>query len=460
MAPTLTFYGATRTVTGSRHLLTLDEKHQVLIDCGLFQGSEELREANVGEFPFDPRALNAVVITHAHIDHIGQLPKLVAEGFKGPIYATPATIGLAKLTLPDSGRLQEEDARHQKKHGFGTGVPLYTEGDAYACLKKFEPISYHTRTALPGGASFQYFGAGHILGSAMVEIALANGEILLMGGDLGRYNAPIIRDPETVEYADYLVIESTYGDRVHPSEDPLIQLERVLADAWQSGGTVLIPSFAIGRTQELLFYIKKLQDQNKIGRFPIYIDSPMAVSATRLYREAKEEFDQDMLISVEEGHSDLEPSGVTFVRDREQSKGINAQSGPQIIIAGSGMANGGRILHHLLRRLSNPSTIVLFSGYQASGTLGRRILEGSPVVKVLGNEVEVRARVEKINALSAHAGQDEMMRWLSGFTSAPKKTLIVHGEPPAQDALAAKIESDPGWKTAIPEFGDWIEIGK
>lgn len=458
MTPTLGFYGATRTVTGSKHLLKVG-KAQVLFDCGLFQGQRDLRNLNWAPFPFNPTELDAVVLTHAHIDHIGMLPKLVKDGLNAPVYATPATIGIAKISLPDSGRLQEEEARYHNKHGLRTGAePLYSEQEAYESIKRLKPVRYHERHELPGGASWVYKHAGHILGSAFAEVALPNGELLLMSGDLGRFDSPIIKDPEIVDYTDYLVIESTYGDRLHSHESPLEKLEQSIQWAWQNGGTILIPSFAIGRTQELLYYLKQLQDQGRMPRISIYIDSPMAISATQLYASATDEHDDEMRISVANGDSDLEPRGLMYVRDREQSKGLNRQDGPQIIISGSGMANGGRIRHHLINRLGSENTLVLFTGYQAEGTLGRDLLEGKPQVEIFGKEVQVAAKVDQINSLSAHADQAEMLNWLGNFSTAPKKTFIVHGEPGPQEVLAEKIRQELGWSVEIPEFGQEFEL--
>jgi metallo-beta-lactamase family protein len=458
MNPSLTFYGATQTVTGSKHLLKVG-KAEVLVDCGLFQGAREWRDKNWDPFPFDPHTLDAVVLTHGHTDHVGMVPKLVKDGFQGPIYATPATIGLARISLPDSGRLQEEEARYHSKHGLRKDAqPIYTEKDAFDCLKRFKPVRYHERHELPGGATWVYKPAGHILGSAYAEIALPNGELLLMSGDLGRFNTPIIRDPEIVDYTDYLVIESTYGDRLHAKENPLEKLEECLHWAWNNGGTILIPSFAIGRTQELLYYFRELQDAGRMPRIPLYIDSPMATSVTQLYSQSKEEHDEDMKIAIADGESSLEPLGLQYVRDREQSKALNKQSGPQVIISGSGMANGGRIKHHLRTRLSSPQTMVLFTGFQAEGTLGRDILEGNPTVSIYGEDVAVAARIERMNALSAHADQEEILHWLSFFKSAPKKTFLVHGEPKAQLVLAEKIKDQYGWEIEIPAFGDSFEL--
>lgn len=459
MPQSITFDGAAQTVTGSLHILDLNGR-KVLVDCGMYQGSKELRARNWEPFPFDPQRLSAVVITHAHIDHIGLLPKLCREGYAGPIYATCATIDLAKISLPDSGRLQEEDAYQHKKHKSRQEpiLPLYTERDAYACLKQFHAVEYHTPHPLPGGATWQFLPAGHILGSAFAEIYFENGERLLMSGDLGRFNTPIIKDPTMIENAEYLVIESTYGDRFHAQEDPMARLASVLQNAWRGGRPVLVPSFAIGRTQELLYYISKLQWENQVPRVPIYIDSPMATSVTAVYARSQDELDEEMLAAVASHHDPFAPEGLKFIRDREASKALNSTKGPLMIIAGSGMANGGRIVHHLIHRLSDPNTLVLFSGYQGEGTLGRRIQDGEPSVRIFGQEIENRAETQTLGSLSAHADQGEIMRWLKGFKSPPKKTFIVHGEPPAQAALKARIVADLGWDVDIPARGDQFSL--
>lgn len=450
------FHGAAETVTGSRHLLQINGK-QILVDCGMFQGRREIRERNWLPFPVQPHSIDAVVITHAHMDHIGYLPRLIAHGYQGPVYATKATIQLAGISLPDSGRLQEEDARYRNKHKHtrhSPALPLYTEKEAYNSLKQFEPVPYNEMFGLPGGVTMRYLPAGHILGSAFAEIYFPNGERILMSGDLGRYDMPVIADPTSVEYAEYLVVESTYGDRIHSDEHPMDVLEEVMKEAVQHGSAVIVPSFAIGRTQELLYFISMLQDQGRVPRIPVFVDSPMATSVTSVYRTAKDEHDPEMKLALKEGDNPLEPHGMSFIRDRNQSKALNVQPGPMMIISGSGMANGGRVVHHLRRRLSDPNTIVLFTGFQAEGTLGRRILEGEPEVEIFGDPIPVRASVRKINSLSAHADQAEIMKWLGGFKTPPKKTFIVHGEPHAQGVLHQLIREQLGWDVVIPKHGE------
>lgn len=460
MVPRLTVYGAARTVTGSRHLLEYENK-KVLVDCGIFQGSSELRARNWQDFPFDISELDAVVLTHAHQDHIGMLPRLVKLGYKGPIYATKGTYELSKISLPDSGRIQEEDARHANKHGYSKhspALPLYTEGDAYATLKQFEIRGYNEFHQLPGGAQWKYHPSGHILGAAFVEFYPPNGQKVLLSGDLGRFNTPVIKDPTTIDFADYLMIESTYGDRLHSHEDVMAKIKTLVLQICETQGALLVPSFAIGRTQELLYYFYQLQKDPEFPRVPIYIDSPMATSTTKVYMADAEEHDEEMAAAVRDNENLLEPEGLTLIRDREQSKELNSQKGPLVIIAGSGMANGGRIQHHMLDRLGRPETVLMFTGYQAEGTLGRRLLEGAEFVKIFGHEIPVHAQVEKANALSAHADQEELMRWLKNFKQAPKHTIVVHGEPKAQDAFIEKIKTELGWSCSAPEFGDSFDL--
>lgn len=455
MPQSIAFHGAAQTVTGSKHLITANGK-KILVDCGLFQGSRELRERNWRPFAFDPQEIDAVVLTHAHTDHIGLLPKLVKEGYRGPIYATKGTQGLCKVSLPDSGRLQEEEASYHNRHQTSRhahALPLYTEADAYETLKLIQPVHFYDFKNLPGGVTFQYVPAGHILGSAFVEVYFENGERILMGGDLGRYDRPILKDPTPMDFAEYLVIESTYGDRLHDKGDAKEKIAEILADAERDRSVVLVPSFAIGRTQEMLWYFNELQKEGRFPKMPVYVDSPMASATTLLYMEPGDDLDDDLRVDLTEGNSPFRRDIVQFVRDRNMSKSLNSAEGPFIVISGSGMLTGGRITHHLQAHVSDPSTIVLFTGYQAEGTLGRDLLDGAPTVRLFGHEVEVRARVEKLDMLSAHADYEEMMRWLSHFKSAPRKTFIVHGEPPAQLALQQRIREELGWETEIPAQG-------
>lgn len=460
MANRIQFCGAAQTVTGSRHLITTNGK-KILVDCGLFQGRREIRERNWEPFPISPHEIDAIVITHAHTDHIGYLPVLVRHGYQGPIYSTKATLGLARISLPDSGRLQEEDARYRNKHGYTRhkpALPLYTEKDAYACLKLFQTVKYRTETNLPGKAIFRYSPAGHILGSAFVELFFENGERIVMSGDVGRYDTPLIKDPCCIDFGEYLVMESTYGDRFHEQSDPEAELERVIGRAVREGSAVLMPSFAIGRTQEVLYYIKKLQDAGRIPRIPIFVDSPMATKATVEYLNQTEEHDEEAKLAFQQNDNPIEPDLLEFVRDRETSKMLNSRKGPMIVIAGSGMANGGRIIHHLLHRIENPSTALVFTGYQAEGTLGREILDGAKEVEIFGRRVQVNATVERLHALSAHADQGEMMQWLSGFKQPPKKTFLVHGEPNAQAVFRERIVRELGWNVEIPKHLEAFDL--
>ncbi len=458
--PSITFLGAAGTVTGSKHLLEYDG-HRVLIDCGMFQGPREIRDRNWERFPIEPDDIDAVVLTHAHMDHIGMLPVLVKLGFRKKIFATYGTVGLCRVSLPDGGRLQEEEAKFRNKHGatrHSPALPLYTEADAYDTLKLMEPLHYHQWQELPGGAQFRYMPAGHILGSAFVEFYFANGERILMGGDLGRYDTPIIKDPSKVEFAEYLVIESTYGNRLHAKGEAKEMILEVAERAVRERGIVIVPSFAIGRTQELLWYCNELESEGRWPGLPIYVDSPMANKATLLYQETTEDHDHDMKIDMSEGNSPFRTDMVRMVRDSQFSKQLNTSPGPWMVIAGSGMCNGGRVLHHLKAHLDELTVTILFTGYQADGTLGRRLLDGEEEVRIFGQPVQVRAKIERLEMLSAHADYEEMLTWLRGFKSPPKKTFIVHGEPDASLAMQEHIHRELGWVTAIPTQGEKFEL--
>ena len=455
--PSLTFLGATGTVTGSRFLLKTAHK-QYLIDCGLFQGLKELRLRNWEPFPISPENIEAVILTHAHIDHTGYLPRLVHYGFKGTIYATTATTDLCQILLPDSAHLQEEDAEYANKKHFSKhspALPLYTTEDALQALELFKPIAYGSRLQLDDGVSLTFQDAGHILGSSFIDLRLPiDGEErrLLFSGDLGRPNQPILRDPHTVFGADYLIVESTYGDRLHGNEDPKEVMARIINESIRRGGVLLIPSFAVGRTQELIYTIRELEEANRIPHLPIYMDSPLAIKATKIFSKNKQDFDLKSKTLELKGKNVLETAKLHFAQTQEESKAINKIKSNAIIISASGMATGGRILHHLFNRLPDPKNTVLFIGYQAVGTRGRTILDGAESVKIHGQYVPIRAHIEGTSCFSAHADYHEILAWLSNFNSGPRKVFIVHGEPEPARSLSDKINRHFGWSTELPEY--------
>ena len=462
------FWGGVGTVTGSKYLVQAD-RGRVLVDCGLFQGLKELRERNWQEPPFNPRSLNAVLITHAHIDHTGYLPRLVAQGFHGPVYCSRGTADLLKILLPDSGRLQEEDADYRNRHKItkhNPALPLYTEKDAFASLELLEPVANTGESiqVAPGiRASFRI--AGHILGSSLVLLEVDNagsdgkGRRILFSGDLGHYDQPIIRDPAPPPACDYLLVESTYGDRLHDPEDPKVALARVINDAAQRGAPVLIPAFAVGRTQELVYLIRELEDEKMIPVLPVTVDSPMAAATTTAYANRKEEHDEDYASIITQKRHPLRTHSMTTASSRQESKRLNDAKGARVIISASGMMTGGRVLHHALRLVPDPETTIIFVGYQAAGTLGRRILDGEPEVKILGNWVPVRCRVTKIGGFSAHADWKEVLRWLAGMQGGvPSRTFLTHGEPEAANAMAGHIKEKFGWNVHVPQYGERIEL--
>lgn len=458
------FLGAARTVTGSKHLVEVDG-YRVMVDCGLFQGLKKLRLLNWEPFPLDPASINSVILTHAHIDHTGYLPRLVRDGFNGTVYATPATVELSHIMLPDSARLQEEDAEYSNKSGSSKhkpALPLYSEKDANAACRLMQAVNFNKRIQLTKKLSFQFATAGHILGSSFVlfEVECQDGAIrrVVMSGDLGRYNEPIIPDPTTVEEADYIVVESTYGDREHKDFDVKAELARIITDTANRGGQVIIPSFAVGRTQLLLYMIRELENEGRIPILPVYVDSPMAASATRLYLSHKEDHDLDMKDLMDDHKNPLATKRFNLARTRDESKAITGSQESAIVISASGMATGGRIIHHLRKRLPDERNTVVFVGYQAEGTRGRRLLEGEKEIKIFGQYVPVNAKIERLENLSAHADSREILRWLGGFKHAPKKVFLVHGEPKAQEALKQKIVEKFGWTVEIPDYQDRFEL--
>lgn len=462
------FWGGVGTVTGSKYLVQTN-RARVLVDCGLFQGLKELRERNWQEPPFAPGSLNAVLITHAHIDHTGYLPRLVQQGFRGPVYCSRGTADLLKILLPDSGRLQEEDADYRNRHKLTKhtpALPLYTEKDAFAALELLEPVA-NTGDAIevaPGiRAGFRI--AGHILGSSLVLLevdhALADGQDrrILFSGDLGHYDQPIIRDPVPPPACDYLLVESTYGDRLHDPEDPKVALARIINDAAERDAPVLIPAFAVGRTQEIVYLIRELEDEKTIPVLPVTVDSPMAAAATVAYANRKEEQDEEYTSILTQQRHPLRTHSMSTASSRHESKRLNDAKGARVIISASGMMTGGRVLHHAMRLVPDPEATIVFVGYQAAGTTGRRILDGQPEVKIMGQRVPVRCRIAKIGGFSAHADYGEVLRWLGGIESGvPRQTFLTHGEPEAANAMAGHIKEKFGWNVHVPQYGEKVEL--
>jgi len=457
------FLGAAGTVTGSRFLVQAPGG-SILVDAGLFQGAKELRLRNWQPFPHPVDEIDAVVLTHAHIDHIGALPLLVREGFRGPVYCTPGTYDLANLLLPDSARLQEEEARFANKLGYSKHAPnarpLYDEEDALAAIRLLMPLRYGVRREIRPGIAITYHRAGHIIGSAMVqaEVKVESGRIhrMLFSGDLGRYDAPILPDPSAGVAADDLLIESTYGDRVHRG-DPREDIKQAVFECIKRGGAMIIPAFAVGRTQEVLFQLRELEARKEIPELPIFVDSPMAIDATPMYLAHREDHDDEMARLVASGAEPLRPSRLVFARSPEQSRAINRMRGPCIIVSASGMATGGRVLHHLKQRLPEESTTVLLVGYQAAGTRGWSLQNGAASLRIHGEDVPVRARVTSITGFSAHGDKEEVARWLSTLPAPPGRIFCIHGEPPALGATAERL-SARGWNARVAVDQEEVDL--
>ncbi|HWK59777.1 MAG TPA: MBL fold metallo-hydrolase [Eoetvoesiella sp.] len=442
---TLTSLGGAGTVTGSKHLLTLGER-RIMVDCGLFQGLKNLREQNWDPLPIPPQDIDAVVLTHAHLDHSGYLPRLIREGFRGPIFSTTGTRDVARLILLDSAHLQEKDAEYANRKGFSKhrpALPLYNVQDAERAMQAFRPIAFSTVAKLPGDAELTLRHAGHILGAATADISWG-GRRIVFSGDLGRYGDPVMPDPEPVPLADHIVIESTYGNRSHDLTDPVQQLDAVIERTVKRGGTVVIPAFAVGRAQSLLYFLNQLKQSGRLPSIPVYLDSPMAISASTLLPAHMSEHRLTPEICRQIEHM------VIVSPEVEDSKAITASPYPKIVISASGMATGGRVLHHLAAFAPDHRNTILFSGFQAAGTRGRAMLEGAREIRIHGQWVPVRAEVAELPSLSAHADANELMRWLGGFQKAPDRVFVVHGEPQASDTLRMRIGKELGWQATVP----------
>ena len=454
----ITFYGAAQTVTGSKYLLDTG-KSKVLIDAGLFQGLKELRERNWQPLPVPPSELDAVVLTHAHLDHCGYLPRLVAQGFRGRVFCTAGTKDLCAIVLPDSGRIQEEDAENANRGHYSrheVALPLYTEAEAFNALTRLQPVGYDRAMPVAEGVDVDFINAGHLLGSAYARVK-ANGQTILFGGDLGRFGRPVLPDPTMVDAADYLLVESTYGNRIHEQDDDGEKLAGLVRETAERGGKVIIPAFAIGRVEELLYWIKRLEDQKRIPVLPVFVDSPMAVNALARYTERLRELDAEMSSGEREMCAFCTERFRTISAARE-SKELTASRVPSIVISSSGMATGGRVLHHLKAALPEERNTVLFVGFQAEGTRGRRLVDGEKTVKIHGAWVPVHARIALIESMSAHADSQEILRWLRGFKAAPKRTFLVHGEPPAMQSLRDLIGRELQWPVHLPAWNEKVEL--
>ncbi|HCY62501.1 MAG TPA: MBL fold metallo-hydrolase [Oxalobacteraceae bacterium] len=448
------FLGATGTVTGSKYLLR-SESATILVDCGLFQGYKQLRLRNWSSLPVRPAEIDAVVLTHAHLDHSGYLPLLVRDGFHGKIYCSEATFDLCKILLRDSGHLQEEDAAYANRHGFSKhspAMPLYTEEDAVRSLKSFVPVKFGARFTVAEDLTAELALAGHILGASIVTIRDGKRSVTF-SGDLGRADDPIMESPARIAQSDCLLVESTYGNRRHSGDDPLSVLEQTVNETIGRGGAVVIPSFAVGRAQELMYYLHLLKERGAIpSSLPVYLDSPMARQATAIYAKHHE----DHRLTAAQCRAISESA--TIVSSVEESQEIDRKQVPKVIISASGMATGGRVLHHLKAFAPDHRNTILFAGYQAGGTRGAAMIAGADSIKIHGMQVPVRAQVTQIETLSAHADSDGIMAWLSGFEKPPRQTFVVHGEPDAADALRRRIQDELGWNCRVPEFLESVEL--
>ena len=473
----VTFLGAAKTVTGSNFLVEAAGK-KFLVDCGMYQGKASLELENSDPFLYDVHEIDFMLLTHAHIDHSGRIPKLYNEGYRSQVYATKATCDLCEIMLPDSGHIQETEIewknRKRKREGKEDLPPLYTAEEAEKCMELFRPVDYDEIVDITDNISVRFNDAGHMLGSAIIEIwATENGKTtkVVFTGDIGNNDLPLLDSPTMISNADYLVMESTYGNRLHIRNDSKAEVFlNVVSETLDHGGTVVIPSFAVGRTQEILYEIDKLKEEKgqdpefakkyrTIMNVPVYVDSPLAISATEIFQKNTELFEDEIQEKIKSGDNPLEFPGLKFTRTAEESKALNESTEPCIILSASGMCDVGRIKHHLKHNLWNPNSTILFVGYQAPGTLGRTIVDGAKKVKIFGEEIAVNARIEYIEGYSGHADQEWLLNFVYSFTNQPKHIFLVHGEPEGQEVLKQKIEENPGTKVTIPEFGQSFELG-
>jgi metallo-beta-lactamase family protein len=453
MPVNIQFLGASGTVTGSKYLIT-SSKYKLLVDCGIFQGDRNWRDKNWEAPPVNLNEINAVLVTHAHIDHVGMLPRYFAQGLKCPVFMTSPTSILSRILLLDSGRLQEEEAqyrsdRHKSRHE--SPKPLYTEKDSQGVIPLFKNVQFDKDTEVLPGVNAEWKRMGHLAGAASIKLSI-DGKVINFSGDIGRYKVPILKDPEPVNYGDLLLVESTYADRLHGTEDPKAKLAEVIKRAVNRGGVVVIPSFAVGRAQQLLFYIRELKESNSIPNIPVFIDSPMAKEATQVYSQVIDEYDEYARKIYDQGRSPFSFDKLYFTNDRSESIKLNSMEDPMVIISASGMLTGGRILHHLKHRISNPRNIILFVGFQPPGGRGDWIKSGAPSLRLIGDGVPIRAEIEELSMLSAHGDKDELMQWCKSGNGTPGKVAVVHGEPQTAKNFASRLHQELKWNTFAAEY--------